>query len=107
MHKIITTVSAAAILGSACLGSISGASAQSRELNGATCADFMRLPGEDQRVMAIWLSGFYSGSAQSQSIDGQALRNAHGALAKLCTEKTDTPLLGEASRGAVLGSARP
>lgn len=102
MYKMIMSLSVAALLGCA-----SDAFAQSRELNGATCADFMRLPGEDQRVMAIWLSGFYSGSAQSQSLDGQALRNAHGALAKLCAEKTETPLLGEASRGAILGSPRP
>jgi hypothetical protein len=80
---------------------IGPALAQSRDLAGATCTDFMRLQPDDQRAMAVWLSGFYAGTAQRPSIDGAALRDAHGALTKLCGEKMDTPLLGEATRDAI------
>lgn len=80
---------------------VSPASAQSRDLAGATCTDFMRLQPDEQRAMAIWLSGFYAGAAQRPAIDGASLRGAHGALTKLCGEKMDAPLLGEATRDAI------
>jgi hypothetical protein len=102
-HSLALTLICTSIVAASALTplAITPAAAQSSNLVGATCADFMRLQPDDQRAMAVWLSGFYAGAAQRPTIDGAALRGAHSALTKFCKEKADAPLLGEATRDVI------
>jgi hypothetical protein len=77
--------------------------AQSQNLAEAKCSDAMRLEGDDQRMLIVWLSGYFAGTLQAPQIDPAAIRNARQALGEICARAPETKLLGPEARAAVLG----
>ena len=74
------------------------AMAQTTDLARATCANFLTLPASDQAQLALWLAGYYAGSAQRPVIDPALTSAAPAALAELCTKTPQIPLIGAETR---------
>ena len=95
-------------LRSACLVSLllagfaSPARAQPIDMTGATCADFGKMGGDDRNQLALWLAGYYAGSAQRPHLDPVRISAAPEALSELCGKAPQTPLLGAETRAVFM-----
>lgn len=98
-------------LRSACLASLmvaggaAPAQAQPVDMTGATCADFSKMGADDRNQLALWLAGYYAGSAQRPHLDPTRISAAPDALSELCGKAPQTPLLGVETRAVFMPPA--
>jgi hypothetical protein len=102
-HRRPGLILLSALLLAAGLAATTSALAQSQNLTEAKCTDALRLEANDQSMLIVWLSGYFSGTLQTPMIDPAAIRNARQALADLCVKSPETKLLGPEARTAILG----
>lgn len=74
------------------------AMAQTTDMSNVTCANFLTLATSDQAQLALWLAGYYAGSAQRPSINPALTSAAPAALLELCTKTPAVPLIGAETR---------
>lgn len=68
------------------------------DLARASCADFLTLQASDQAQLALWLAGYFAGSAQRPVIDPTRTAAAPAALLEMCTKTPQIPLIGAETR---------
>ncbi|MCG6121173.1 MAG: HdeA family protein [Microvirga sp.] len=99
----IIALAAAAIVWTA---STPAAQAQVVDFSRVNCAQFNRLPAAQKRQIALWLHGYYTGAAQRPFLDMAGAETSIRALVETCSEKPETPLLGDEARSVLSGVAR-
>lgn len=98
-------------LNSACLAAVIltpgalPARAQPIDMTGATCADFSKMGGDDRNQLALWLAGYYAGSAQRPHLDPARIAAAPDALSEVCGKAPQTPLVGAETRAVFMPPA--
>jgi HdeA/HdeB family len=92
MHAIRSCATAAFLVAS------SPVMAQTTDLARVTCANFLTLSASDQAQLALWLAGYYAGSAQRPVIEPARTAAAPAALAELCTKTPQIPLISAETR---------
>jgi hypothetical protein len=89
-------------------GLVGTASAQSTtDMSTVTCANFLTLSPTDQAQLALWMAGYFAGSAQRPVIDRSLTAVAPAALAELCAKSPQVPLIGAETRPLFAASTSP
>jgi hypothetical protein len=74
------------------------AMAQTTDISNVTCANFLTLNAADQAQLALWLAGYFAGSAQRPVINRALTGAAPAALLQLCTKMPAILLIGAETR---------
>lgn len=77
------------------------------DMSNVACANYLTLSPTDQSQLALWMAGYFAGSAQRPVIDRSRTAVAPAALTELCTKSPQIMLIGPETRPLFAAPSSP